>query len=194
MEQIDSVCQVARDNDMRLHLDGARLWNATAVTGIPESEYSSQFDSVSVCFSKGLGAPVGSILAGDEELIQRARHIRKQFGGGMRQVGIIAAGALFALEHHRQRLVDDHHNAHKLAAGISSISGLQVDTASVSTNMVYFDVMDKAASVVADKLSALGVLVLALTPQRIRAVTSLAVDAAAIERAVSLLGQVMDEL
>ncbi len=192
LEQIDAVCQTARDNKMRLHLDGARLWNATAVTGIAESEYSSRFDSVSVCFSKGLGAPVGSVLAGRDELIQRARHIRKQFGGGMRQAGIIAAGAMYAMDHHRERLVEDHNNARRLAEGISSIPGLSIDPASVSTNMVYFDVMDQIAAAVVDRLQELGVLVLALTPARIRAVTSLAVDEAAIDRALAIVSQIMN--
>jgi threonine aldolase len=194
LEQIAAVCDVAQENNLKLHLDGARLWNATAATGIRESEYGRHFDSVSVCFSKGLGAPVGSALAGSEELIQQARHIRKQFGGGMRQAGIIAAGAHFALEHHRERLVEDHRNARQLADGIRSISGLHFDPDSLSTNMVYFELLEQDASVVADRLMELGVLVLAVAPQKIRAVTSLVVDTAAVERAVTLLRQVMDEM
>ena len=95
------------------------MWNASVAAGIPESEYSRDFDSVSVCFSKGLGAPVGSALVGSTELVERARRFRKQFGGGMRQAGIIAAGALYALQNHRERMSDDHANANLLAAGLS---------------------------------------------------------------------------
>ena len=116
-ERIQEVAAAARQHDLRLHLDGARLWNASVATGIPERDYAAPFDTISVCFSKGLGAPVGSALAGSRAFIERARRFRKMFGGGMRQVGIIAAGALFALRHHRARLAEDHANAKALAAG-----------------------------------------------------------------------------
>ena len=104
-----------------MHMDGARLWHATIETGIPENEYSKYFDTVSVCFSKGLGAPIGSALAGDTTIIQRAERFRKQYGGGMRQAGIVAAGALYALDNHRERLAEDHANARFLAESLSVI-------------------------------------------------------------------------
>ena len=118
MERIREIADVSRARGLRLHLDGARLWNAAVATGIPERDYAAHFDSVSVCFSKGLGAPIGSALCGTREFIQRARRFRKMYGGGMRQAGIIAAGALHALEHHRARLAEDHANARALAEEI----------------------------------------------------------------------------
>ena len=115
IDQIAAVADAARSADLKMHMDGARLWNASVASGVSEASYAEHFDTISVCFSKGLGAPVGSALAGGEATIARARRFRKLFGGGMRQVGIIAAGALYALEHHRDRLADDHANARGLA-------------------------------------------------------------------------------
>ena len=109
-------------------------------TGIPERDYAAPFDSVSVCFSKGLGAPIGSALCGSREIIQRARRFRKMYGGGMRQAGMIAAGALYALEHHRERLAVDHSNARTLAEGLARLPGLELDPPSVETNIVFFRV------------------------------------------------------
>jgi len=176
LEQIQEVCGAAHEAGIRTHLDGARLWNASAATGIPESEYAGNFDSVSVCFSKGLGAPVGSALAGSSELVERARRFRKQFGGGMRQAGIIAAGALHALENHRTRLSDDHENAKRLASGLSEIPGVRVGSSMIETNMVYFDVEHLSAPELTARLKKMNVLVLPTGLHTIRAVTSLAVD------------------
>jgi threonine aldolase len=187
LDRIREVCGVAREAGLHTHLDGARLWNASVATGIPEAEYAGHFESVSVCFSKGLGAPVGSALAGSAELMQRARRFRKQFGGGMRQVGIIAAGALYALEHHRQRLADDHANAKRLAMGLSEIRGIRVNCDDVATNMVYFEVKGRSAIHLVEQLKAVGVLVLPTGAQTIRAVTSLAVGADAISAAIDAI-------
>lgn len=187
MEQLAEVAAVAREAGLRLHLDGARLWNATAATGIAEREYAKFFDSVSVCFSKGLGAPVGSCLAGGAEVVARARRFRKMFGGGMRQAGIIAAGALYALRNHRSRLVEDHANAKALAAGVAAIAGLELDPPDVETNMVFFKTRTMPAAALAEKLKAAGVAVLALGPDRIRAVVSLAVTRADIDTAVKAI-------
>src|SRR5688572_8735021 len=121
-----------------MHLDGARLWNAIVATGIAAKEWAAQFDTVSVCFSKGLGAPVGSALAGPKDLITRARRVRKQFGGGMRQAGVIAAGALYALENHVERLADDHRNAQVLAEAIRDTPRLTLHPPEVETNLVWF--------------------------------------------------------
>ena len=119
-------------------MDGARLWNAAVASGISPARWSQHFDTVSVCFSKGLGAPVGSALAGPRDLIREALRHRKVFGGGMRQAGVLAAAALYALDHHVQRLAEDHANAQTLAAGLRQIPGVRLDPATVDTNLVYF--------------------------------------------------------
>ena len=189
--QMQQVCAVAQEAGIATHLDGARLWNAAVATGISERAYADNFDSVSVCFSKGLGAPVGSILAGSAEFITRARRFRKQFGGGMRQVGIIAAGALYALNHHRVRLADDHANAARLARGLTDIPGLRVNSHEVDTNMVYFDVDKLPSAEVAALLDTQGLRVLATGPHTLRAVTSLEVDADAIDSAARIIREVV---
>jgi threonine aldolase len=184
LAQLQQVCDVAKEAGIRTHLDGARLWNASVATGITEADYSKSFDSVSVCFSKGLGAPVGSALAGSMEFVQKARRFRKQFGGGMRQAGIIAAAALYALDHHRARLADDHANARRLASGLSKIPGIRVNCEVVVTNMVYFDVENRTADDVAASLGNLAVLVLPTGVNTLRAVTSLEVSAGDIDRVI----------
>jgi len=191
LEQIWEVCNLAHDNDIRTHLDGARLWNASVATRIPESQYAGSFDSVSVCFSKGLGAPVGSALAGSTAFIARARRFRKQFGGGMRQSGILAAGALHALEHHRERLAEDHANARQLAAGLSEIPCLRINADEVETNMVYFELEKRAATEVVEELKTKGVLMLPTGERTIRAVTSLAVDSEGVALAVAAVRAVV---
>jgi len=189
LEQIDQVASLARERGLKLHLDGARLWNASVATGIPEREYAAAFDSVNVCFSKGLGAPVGSVLAGTEEFIARARRFRKQFGGGMRQAGILAAGALYALEHQRARLADDHRNARALAEGLAEIPGLEVDLESVQTNIVIFRVTSCPASALVKQVLESGVRVLSTGPDTIRAVTHLGIEPEHIEEAVKRFAQ-----
>jgi len=184
LEQIADVAAVAREAGLAIHLDGARLWNATAASGTSESEYASHFDSVSVCFSKGLGAPVGSALAGEAEFVTRARRFRKMFGGGMRQAGIIAAGALYALDHHRERLIRDHANAKRLASGIAGLDGIEIDPATVETNIVIFRVTSMAAAELVERLGAAGVLVLARDAESIRAVANLNVTADQVEESV----------
>ncbi len=193
LEQIREVCGVARDAGLRTHLDGARLWNASAATGIPESEYARDFDSVSVCFSKGLGAPVGSALVGSTQFVESARRFRKQFGGGMRQAGIIAAGGLYALIHHRERLADDHANAKRLASGLGKIPGIHVSGDMIETNMVYFDVEHRSAMQLCNLLKEMNVLVLPTGEHTIRAVISLAVNADDIFRAIDAVRTIMSE-
>ena len=178
------VAAAARQAHLATHLDGARLWNASVASGTPERDYAAHFDSVSVCFSKGLGAPIGSALAGSSAFIDRARRFRKMVGGGMRQVGIIAAGALYALRRHRGRLADDHANARRLAEGIADLPGIGIDPATVETNIVIFDVTAMPAADLAARLGENGVALLDIEPQRLRAVTSLMVDADDIDRAV----------
>ncbi len=194
MDNIAEVSTVARHHGLRLHLDGARLWNAAIATGIAEGAYAAHFDSVSVCFSKGLGAPVGSALAGTRDFIQRARRFRKMLGGGMRQAGIIAAGALHALEHHRTRLVDDHAHARALAEGLARVAGLEVDAATVLTNMVLVRTGTLPAATLASELDQAGVRVLAIGPDTLRAVTNLMVSAVDIAVAVEIIGSTMRKL
>ncbi|MGO8675087.1 MAG: low-specificity L-threonine aldolase [Limisphaerales bacterium] len=191
LERIREVEMAARKHGLQLHLDGARLWNASVATGIAEREYAAPFDTVSVCFSKGLGAPVGSALTGPRSLIERARRFRKMFGGGMRQAGIIAAGALFALRHHRARLAEDHANAKALASGLAAVPGLEADPAAVETNMVRFRVLAMPAEQLVDRLKSRNILVLAVGADTIRAVTNLMVSAEDIGTAVAAASEVL---
>jgi threonine aldolase len=191
LERIREVADIARRNGLRMHLDGARLWNASVATGIAERDYAAHFHSVSVCFSKGLGAPIGSALCGSRDFIQRARRFRKMFGGGMRQVGILAEGALYALEHQRSRLADDHANARALAQGLARLPGIELDLAHVETNIVFFNVKTVPAKELVQKLDLAGVRMLALGPNSIRAVTNLMVTAEQIPKAVEIVGRVM---
>ena len=190
METLADVAAAAGQAGLKLHMDGARIWNAAVALGVPERRIAEQFDSVSVCFSKGLGAPVGSALAGSAEFIARARRFRKMFGGGMRQAGIIAAGAIYALENHRERLADDHANARDLARGIAELPGIEVDLGSVESNIVIFRVTTMPADELVEKLGAAGVAVLATGPDSIRAVTNLMVSAADIEAAVGIFAAI----
>jgi threonine aldolase len=188
-ENVAAICTWARENGLRTHLDGARLLNAVVATGIEAARWAEHFDTVSICFSKGLGAPVGSALAGPRELIDEGLRHRKVFGGGMRQAGIIAAGALYALENHVDRLADDHANAQRLAEGIRQISELELMPEQVDTNIVIFRLdpaWGTAAQLVAS-LAARGLLLNAMGPDTLRAVTSLEVDGDDVDRAVEIL-------
>jgi threonine aldolase len=190
-ETVAAICDWAAENQLRRHLDGARLFNATVATGTAPADWARHFDTVSVCFSKGLGAPVGSALAGPRELIARARRHRKVFGGGMRQAGIIAAGALYALEHNIPRLADDHAHAQILAQTVRETEGLTLRPDIVDTNIVIFEV-DPAlgtAQEVAGALEQAGVWVLPFGPTRIRAVTHLDVTEEDVRRAGRILQQ-----
>jgi len=189
---VEAICRWARDHGLRTHLDGARLWNAVAATGIEAPRWTQHFDTVSVCFSKGLGAPVGSAICGPRELAAEAVRHRKVLGGGMRQAGILAAAALYALEHHVQRLAEDHANAQRLAEGIRRIDRLRLDPDTVDTNLVFFQV-DPAWGPAADfsaELKRRGVLMNATSRTMLRAATHLDVDGRAVERAVQVLQDV----
>jgi threonine aldolase len=192
IEEVAGIRKVADEFGLRMHLDGARLMNACVASGRKATDYTKYFDTVSMCFSKGLGAPVGSAVASTKETVKRIHRFRKMFGGAMRQVGIIAAGALYALEHNIERLTEDHANARRLAEAIAEMPGLTIDLDSVETNILYFDV---AASLgtgksFSERLKAAGVLALSTAPQRIRAVTHLDVSAADIERAIAVLQEI----
>ncbi len=196
IEKIQAIGAWARKNGLIMHLDGARLWNAVVATGIPAKEWAQHFDTVSVCFSKGLGAPIGSALCGPRDFIARAQRVRKLFGGGMRQAGMVAAGALFALEHHVERLAEDHRNARVIARAVADTPGLRLDPPEVETNLIFFRVERAAgtAQAVAAALKARGVLVLATAPQTIRVCTHLDVSAAQAERAADAIRQAVTRL
>lgn len=185
------VLDTARDAGLATHLDGARLWNAAAATGIDVADYAGGFDSVSVCFSKGLGAPVGSALAGGAAFVARARRFKALFGGGFRQAGLIAAAALYALEHHRDRLSDDHANARRLALGLAAIEGIDIDPEAVATNIVRFRLTAMPAPAFVEACFAAGVYMLPSGPHGVRAVTHLDVSAADIDAAVGRVRTVM---
>ena len=189
VEQTASVADAAHELGLKVHLDGARLMNACVASGRGPAEFARSCDSVTICFSKGLGAPVGSAVAGDKAFIARARRNRKMFGGAMRQAGILAAAAIYALDHHVDRLTEDHAHAARLAELIARCPGLKV--VEPETNIVYFDV-DPAlgtAGALVDALRARGVWMIAVAPQRIRAVTHLDVSAEDVERAGEAVGE-----
>jgi threonine aldolase len=185
LEAIEAVTTAARDLGMKSHLDGARLWNASVATAIEPARYAASFDTVSVCFSKGLGAPIGSALVGDADFIAEARRFKQMFGGGFRQAGLIAAGALYALEHNRHRLSDDHANATAFATTLAAVAGISVDLDSLQTNIVYFDVDDPAT--VVDACLGDGVAMLVLGPTRIRAVFHLDVSSTDTDTAADVV-------
>lgn len=195
-DTVAEICAWARENGLRTHMDGARLFNAVAASGISAADWSQHFDTVSVCFSKGLGAPVGSALAGSREAIAEARRHRKLFGGGMRQVGIIAAGALYALENNLERLSDDHANAQTLADAVRGAEGLCLAPTEVDTNIVFCRVdpeLGSAADFVA-ALAAENVLALATGPALMRMVTHLDVDSSGATRAAEVIPQIASQL
>lgn len=177
---LDAIVTVATEHGLGLHLDGARLWNAAAATQRSPRELARGFDTVSVCFSKGLGAPLGSALCGRADTIARARRFRKMLGGGMRQAGIVAAAALYALEHNRERLSDDHRAALGFATLVRERAGAFAAVAAVESNIVMIDIELDAVQVVEEARRA-GVLVHAVGARRLRAVTHLDVDRTAVE-------------
>lgn len=192
LENIDSVREACQEHGFWLHLDGARLMNACVATGKTPTEYTKHFDSLSMCFSKGLGAPVGSIVAGPDEFITRCRRFRKMFGGVMRQSGILAAAALYGLDHNIARLAEDHANARLLADAIAALDGLDLDPTTVQTNIVIFRVEPQRGSAadLAARLGDRGVRVIPTGPDTIRAVTHLDVSRDDIEHAISVFREV----
>jgi len=191
LEQIRAVAAVARGRGVRVHLDGARLWNASVATGVPIRDWAAPVDTLMMCFSKGLGAPIGSILVGAAPVIRRARRHRKRWGGGMRQVGVLAAACLHALDHHVERLADDHRRARALAAGLRDAPGVEV--AQPETNIVFIDLIDPALQTGAllQALEDRGVRLLAFGPRRLRAITHLDVDDPGTARAVAAFHDVL---
>ncbi len=191
LQAMRSIRQLAVDRSLPVHLDGARLWNAAAATDVELAEYASCADTVAVCLSKGLGCPVGSLLAGPSALIAEAWSVRKRLGGGMRQVGLLAAAGLWALDHHLDRLSEDHDRARWLARDCDAIDGLRVEVPDTNIVMIYVEREGLSEVTVASELEVRGVWILPAGPGRLRAVTHLDVDDAGIERCLDALSEVM---
>ncbi len=194
LTEMQDVCAFAHSEGMQVHLDGARLWNASAATGVAPKDYAANVDSVSVCLSKGLGAPVGSVLAGSREFVEEARHYRKIFGGGMRQAGVLAAAGLYALEHHRERLREDHEKAQYLARQLSSVQGMEIDLASVETNIVIISVehSGKKPEEILATLRTRGVALSMGNYLGLRAVTHLDVSMDQVRRAAEIVREAVE--
>ena len=194
VDALDAVAAVAHENGLATHMDGARLMNAVVASGRSASDFARGYDSAWIDMSKGLGAPVGGVLAGSSEFMAEALRFKHQFGGAMRQAGIIAAAGIYALEHNVDRLAEDHANARRFARLIAQIEPIDVDVDAVETNMVFFDVSGTGlgAPEVAARLLAQGVRIGAVSDRRMRAVTHLDVDAAGVEEAARVLAQVVD--
>lgn len=196
IESLRAICAFADDHGLCVHMDGARIWNAAVALDVPPAMLAEYADTVSCCFSKGLGCPAGSAICGPRETIERARRFRKMFGGSMRQSGILAGGALYALDHHYQRLSEDHVNAHNLAHRLSSIDGINCDISSVETNMVYFTVDPRLgdAPSLCQSLERCGVRMLAESKDRVRAVCHLGVSREDIEHAADSIARTIESL
>ncbi len=188
LKDIEDICGFARVWGLKTHLDGARIFNAAVALGIEAKEIAGHFDSVSFCLSKGLGAPVGSLLTGTKEFIERARYIRQMLGGAMRQAGILAAAGVYALENNISRLKDDHDNARRLAERLHELDGIEFDMDTVQSNMIIFQVTkpEMNAPEYAAKLQGRGVLVNFISRDHIRVVTHLDVDRKMIEQAAAI--------
>jgi threonine aldolase len=193
LEKISEIYRLAKSKGLLLHLDGARLWNASMATGIKPEEYAQWADSVSVCLSKGLGAPIGSLVAGSKSFIDRVHRFRKMFGGGMRQAGIIAAAGIYALDHHIERLKDDHQNARRLAVGLKEFKGVSIDPKHVETNIVIFDVSNTGmtGAQVSEAMKKEGVLIHAFSRTQIRLVTHLDITSEDIETALKAFEKIL---
>jgi threonine aldolase len=189
-QDLDDIAAVARERGCTTHLDGARLLNAAIASGTDPARIVRDYHTVSLCLSKGLGAPVGSVLAGSSERIARAHRWRKMFGGGMRQSGVLAAAGLHALDHHVERLAEDHARARRLAEAIAGMDAFAVDLDTVETNMAYVETRGRGAAAVATDLAGHGIDVLALGPSMLRVVTHLHIGDAEIGRAIDAFAAV----
>jgi len=192
IDEIARIGELARERGISMHMDGARLINAAIATGLSAARYAQHFDTVTICFSKGLGAPMGSMIAGDGPVIEKVHRYRKMVGGGQRQVGIAAAAALYAIDHHVERIAEDHANAKRLAAALSRLPGVILDPDEVDTNIVIFEV-DPARMTPIDvivEMGKRGVMMLPFGPTKVRCVTHLDVTADEIETAIGAFGEV----
>ena len=195
IEEIGRIRKLAEDHGIKMHLDGARLWNASVATGISLKEYAQYFDSVTVCFSKGLGAPIGSMVVGSRDFIVRAHRYRKIYGGGMRQVGILAAAALYAVEKNFEKLAEDHSHARMLAGAVEALPGITINLESVQTNIIVMEVKGAryTATQVVEKLKERGILILAIGPTWLRIVTHLDVSEEDIRKAIGVFNEIFRE-
>jgi len=184
-ETLDAIAKIAHDNDCAAHMDGARLFNAAIATGTEPARIVRDYDSVSICLSKGLGAPVGSVLVGSSDFIALAHRWRKMFGGGMRQAGVIAACGLYSIDNNIDRLSEDHERAQRLAVAVNSISNFEVDLDSVQSNMVFARTPEGTADKVVEHLASQGVDILTINDSVVRAVTHLHITDEDIEHAIS---------
>ena len=193
LRNMQEIFGVAKAKGLSVHLDGARLWNASVATGVKLKEYAQCADSVSVCISKGLGCPVGSLVAGSKEFIDRVHRFRKMVGGGLRQAGILAAAGIYALDHHVDRLKEDHDNAKRLALGLKEIRGIAVNPGHVETNIIIFGVAGTGMTspAVRDAMKNEGVLMNALPGNEIRVVTHLDVTRDDIDKALAAFRKVI---
>ncbi|HKJ02456.1 MAG TPA: GntG family PLP-dependent aldolase [Longimicrobiales bacterium] len=192
-DALGSVADAAARHGLALHMDGARLWHAAFALGAAETELVRSFDSVSVCFSKGLGAPVGSALVGNRDFVARARRYKQMYGGGFRQAGIVAAAALYALEHHRARLGEDARHARLFAEGLAAQEGISVDLATVQTNIVRFDVTAMEAGAFSEACHAHGVFMLPGGLHGMRAVMHLGIGDEDVDTALAVIGEAIRE-
>lgn len=191
VEQLRAIADVARRHALPLHLDGARLWNASAATGVPEAEFSALADTVMVSLSKGLGCPVGSLLAGTRDQMSAARWVRRRLGGGMRQSGILAAAGIYAIRNHRARLSEDHEHARLLAERVRDVPGVSVKQPDTNIVMIDIERDDLSAADVVSKLKVKGVLMVEFSRKRVRAVTHMDVNRQDVEQAADAFAQVL---
>lgn len=190
-EELMKIAEVAKSNSLFFHLDGARIWNAAVATGKSVKELVGPFDTVSCCLSKGLGAPVGSVIAGKKEFIEEAFRVRKAWGGGTRQIGYLAAAGLFALQHHIPRLAEDHYHAKMIAAALSECEDVEIDMSSVQTNMIIFQPVKKSVELVLDECRNEGLLLSIGLVGSVRIVTHLGISTDDIHRSIAVLRKVL---
>ncbi|MEM6994079.1 MAG: GntG family PLP-dependent aldolase, partial [Myxococcota bacterium] len=191
-DRFDALCRAARDKSLRIHLDGARIFNAAIAAGVDVQTFVRPVDSVMFCLTKGLSCPLGSLLCGSERFVRRADHVRRALGGGLRQAGVIAAPGIVALETMVTRLADDHARAKRLARGLSGLDGWSVDLAAVETNMVNADHrgLGSSTDAVLERLAAAGVIASGRPPAQIRFVTNRHHDDATVDEALSRIATV----
>ncbi len=191
LEDMEAIAEVAARHDLPVHLDGARIFNASVASGVAVKDYCSSVTSVQFCLSKGLGAPVGSIVAGPKAFIQAARRWRKRLGGGMRQAGIIAAAGIYALENMVERLAEDHENARYLADGLAALRGIDFNPAEVDTNIVIVKPTGMGVQELGAELQKRGVLTVVIEPDRLRFTTNKEADRTAVEKALQVIRDVL---
>ncbi len=190
IETLREIYAVSKKHNMNVHMDGARLWNASAATGIDVKEYARYADTITVCFSKGLGAPVGSALVASKELIEKAKKYRKMFGGGMRQAGVIAAAALYAVQHHRNDLIEDHQKIKYLFNQLSSLHSISIDPNTVQTNILVMEVKaNRSVQELVQRLQKRNVLLSVMSPTTIRAVAHRDVSMEQVKEASAIIQQ-----